>query len=125
LKVDGAFRGIDVKYGEYAAERVGFDLAFDAGGAKVDVKRFQLEAPGGGRLDLDARLHTDTLKLDLDLRVHDLATAGYLPPAMRALGGGRLGGRMVARGDLAAKSVNVKELDFQLARTRAGGLPAT
>jgi hypothetical protein len=123
LKVAAAFRGIDVQYTDYRAEKIGFDLAFDAGAGLVDLKRFQLEAPEGGRLDLDARLHTDTLKLELDLRLRDLATAGFLPRGVRALGAGRLAGRLVARGDLAARSVQIKELDFRLARTRAAGLP--
>jgi len=96
LKVAGAFRGIDVQFTDYRAERIGFDLVFDAGAAQVDVKRFQLEAPAGGRLDLDARLRTDTLKLDLDLRLRDLATAGYLPPG-RARDRRRQAGRQARR----------------------------
>ncbi len=123
LKVAAAFRGLDVGFNDYRAQQVGFDLGFDAGAGQVDVKRFQLEAPGGGRLDLDAQLRIDTLKLQLDARLRDLRTDSYLPPPLRAMGGGRLSGRVVARGDLAAKSVDLRELDFELRRTHAASLP--
>ncbi len=125
LKVAGAFRGLDVGFNEYRAQQIGFDFGFDAGAGLVDLKRFQLEAPGGGRLNLDAQLHTDTLKLQLDARLHDLRTDSYLPPALRAMGAGRLAGRIVARGDLAAKSVDVGDLDLELRRTRTAPLPPT
>jgi TamB, inner membrane protein subunit of TAM complex len=123
LKVTGAFRDIDVRYTDYRAEKIGFDLSFDAGAGLVDVKRFQLQAPEGGRLELDARMRIDTLRLDLDLRLRELRTDSFLPPGLRALGAGRLAGRLVARGDLAARSVQVKDLDFRLQRSRAGALP--
>ena len=108
-----------------ARSEIGFDFGFDAGAGLVDLKRFQLDAPGGGRFNLDAQLHTDTLKLQLDARLHDLRTDSYLPPALRAMGAGRLGGRIVARGDLAAKSVDVSNLDLELRRTRTAPLPPT
>ena len=125
LKVAGAFRGLDVGFNEYRAQQIGFDFGFDAGAGLVDLKRFQLEAPGGGRLNLDAQLHTDTLKLQLEARVRDLRTDSYLPPALRAMGAGRLAGHILAHGDLAAKAVDVNDLDLELKRTRAAPLPPT
>ncbi len=125
LKVAGAFRGLDVGFNEYRAQQIGFDFGFDAGAGLVDLKRFQFEAPGGGRFNLDAQLHTDTLKLQLDARLHDLRTDSYLPPALRAMGAGRLAGHIVARGDLAKKSVDVSDLDIELRRTRIAPLPPT
>jgi autotransporter translocation and assembly factor TamB len=125
LKVAGAFRGLEVGFNEYRAQQIGFDFGFDAGAGLVDLKRFQLEAPGGGRFNLDAQLHTDTLKLQLDARLHDLRTDSYLPPALRAMGAGRLAGRIVARGNLAKKSVDVSDLDIELRRTRTAPLPPT
>ena len=123
LKVAGAFRGLEVGFNEYRAQQIAFDFGFDAGAGLVDLKRFQLEAPGGGRFNLDAQLHTDTLKLQLDARLHELRTDSYLPPALRAMGAGRLAGRVIARGDLAAKSVDVSDLDIELRRTRTAPLP--
>ena len=123
LKVAAAFRGLDVQFGDYGARQIGFDLGFDGGAGAVDVKRLQLDAPGGGRLNLDAHLRIDTLELRLDARLRDLRTDSYLPPALRAMGGGRLSGRLVARGDIGAKTVQVNELDFRLVRSRAGSLP--
>ena len=125
LKVAASFRGLDVAFGDYRAQQLGFDLGFDGGAGRVDVKRFQLEAPGGGRLDLDASLRTDTLKLQLDARLRDLRTDSYLPAGLRALGAGRLSGRVVAHGDLGAKSVDLRQIDLRMVRARAGGLPAT
>ena len=125
LKVAGAFRGLEVGFNEYRAQQIGFDFGFDAGAGLVDLKRFQLEAPGGGRFNLDAQLHTDTLKLKLEARLHDLRTDSYLPPALRAMGAGRLAGHIVARGDLAQKSVDVSDLDIELRRTRSAPLPPT
>jgi hypothetical protein len=123
LKVAAAMRGIDVRFDAYRALGVGFDLDFDAGAGLVDVKRFGFDAPGGGRMNLDARLHTDTLRLTLDARLRGLRTDSYLPAGLRALGAGRLDGRLLASGDLAAKSVRIKEVDLRLVRARGGGLP--
>ncbi|HEX3697366.1 MAG TPA: translocation/assembly module TamB domain-containing protein [Polyangia bacterium] len=129
LKVAAKVGGLDVTFdqdgAQYRALDTGLDLSFDAGADRVAVSNFGLRAPDGGRLALNARLATDTLKLDADLVLHDFRTESYLPAALRAMGGGAINGKVVARGDLARKAVTVSALDLTLARTRAAGLPRT
>jgi hypothetical protein len=123
LKVAGAFRGLDVRYGDYRALNLGLDLAFDGGAGVVAVKKLGFEAPGGGRMELDARLAIAALKLKLDARLADLRTDSYLPPELRAMAAGRISGRVEATGDLGAKALTLDRVDLRLARTRGGALP--
>jgi autotransporter translocation and assembly factor TamB len=123
LKVAAEIRGLDVKYQDYAALGVGFDLGFDMGKGRVDVKRFGLGAPGGGKMDLDATLDINKLALDAGLKLTAFHTESYLPRGLRALGGGVLDGRVDASADLAHQSARIKRLDLRLARAAAAGLP--
>ena len=92
MKVAAAFRGLDVKYDTNRALGLGFDLAFDGGAGKVDVTKFGFNAPGGGKFGLEAHLDTNRLALKAGLRFTDFQTASYVPPALRADGGGQAGG---------------------------------
>ncbi|HET6280901.1 MAG TPA: hypothetical protein VFH73_08045, partial [Polyangia bacterium] len=125
LKVAAKFSGLDAQYQQYRALGIGFDLGFDGGAGRVSVKRFGFAAPLGGRLDLDAGLATETLRLDADLRLRDFRTDSYLPLAVRPVGGGKISGRVLAAADLGRKSAHIKNLDLRLLRTRAAGLPPT
>jgi hypothetical protein len=121
LKVKAAFKGLDAKYDTYRALGVGFDLGFDAGKGKVDVKDFRLGAPGGGKLVLGAKLDTNTLSLDADLAFNDFHTESYVPRELRAMGAGRLQGRIDARADLAHKSARLPRVDLKFTRAKPGG----
>jgi hypothetical protein len=121
LKVKAAFKGLDARYDTYRALGVGFDLGFDAGAGKVDVKDFRLGAPGGGKLALGAKLDTTTLALDADLAFTDFHTESFVPPELRAMAGGRLQGRIAARADLANKSARLPRVDLKFARAKPGG----
>jgi autotransporter translocation and assembly factor TamB len=123
LKVGAAFRGLDVGYETNRALGLGFDLGFDGGAGRVDVRNFGFGAPGGGRLDLDAHLDTNRLALDAGLRFTDFQTSSYVPRGLRAMAGGRLAGRIDAEADLGRKSARIKRLDLRLARAQAAGLP--
>jgi len=125
LKVAAQFRGLDVRYDPYRALGLGFDLGFDAGAGKVDVTRFGFGAPGGGRMDLDAHLDTNKLTLAAGIKLAGFHTEGYVPPALRAMAGGRLDGRIDATADLAQKSARIRRVDLALARAVAAGLPRT
>ncbi|HXI56355.1 MAG TPA: hypothetical protein VNO55_09865, partial [Polyangia bacterium] len=125
LKVAAKFAGLNAVYDQYRADGVGFDLAFDAEAGRVGVNNFGLRSPAGGRLDLNARLSTETLKLDADLKLREFRTESYLPAGLRTMAGGAVSGKLVARGDLARKSATIDPVDLTLARTRAGGLPRT
>src|SRR5262249_52899569 len=93
---------------------VGFDLGFDAGAGKVDVKNFGFGAPGGGKMALGAKLDTNTLSLDANVAFTDFHTESYVPPALRAMAAGRLQGRVDARADLA-------RVDLKFVRAKPGG----
>jgi TamB, inner membrane protein subunit of TAM complex len=123
LKVAAKFKGLDVAFDTNRALGVGFDLGFDAEAGAVDVKNFGFGAPGGGRMDLDAHLDTNRLVLGAGVRLTDFHTESYVPPGMRPLAGGILGGRIAASVDLARKSARIRRVDLRLARARAGGLP--
>jgi autotransporter translocation and assembly factor TamB len=125
LKVAAKVSGLDVKYADYRALGVGLDLGFDAGAGRVDVTRFGLGAPGGGRMDLDAHLDTKRLLLDAGVKLTGFHTESYVPPGLRAMAGGRLDGRIDATADLAHKSARVRRVDLELARAAAAGLPRT
>jgi hypothetical protein len=123
LKVAAAFRNLDVALQTSRALGVGFDLGFDAEAGKVDVTKLGFDAPGGGRLALDAHLDTNRLALEAGLRLDDFHTESYLPPPLRGLGGGTLAGRIDASADLAHQSARVRRVDLRLVRARAAGLP--
>jgi hypothetical protein len=123
LRVAARFAGLDVKYGDDRALGLGFDLGFDGGAGRVDVTRFGFGAPGGGRMDLDAHLDTNRLALAAGVKLAGFHTESYLPPGLRALGGGRLDGNIDATADLGGPAVQVKRVDLRLARAGAGGLP--
>ena len=123
LKVKAAFKGLDAKYDTYRALGIGFDLGFDAGAGKVDLKDFTLGAPGGGKMGLGVKLDTNTLSLDADLAFTDFHTESFVPPEMRAMAGGKLQGRIEARADLAHKSARLPKIDLRFSRPKAGGLP--
>ena len=125
LKVKGAFTGLDVAYGAYQARAVGFDLEFDAGAGRVAVENLGLRDPEGGRLQLGARLSTETLTLDAEVKLRDFRTASYLPASLRVLAGGGVTGGLRARADLARKSAAVDDLDLTLVRARGANLPRT
>lgn len=121
LKVKAAFKGLDAKYDAYQALGVGFDLGFDAGAGKVDVKDFTLGAPGGGKLALGAKLDTTTLSLDANLAFNDFHTESFVPRELRAMAGGRLHGRVDARADLARKTARLPRVDLTFTRAKPGG----
>jgi autotransporter translocation and assembly factor TamB len=123
LKVKARFDDLDVGFEDNRALGIGFDLGFDADAGKVDVTKFSFGAPGGGRLDLDAHLDTNRLALDAGVRLDGFHTESYVPPPLRALGGGVLDGRIDATADLKRSSARVRRLDLRLARARSGGLP--
>ncbi|MDB4983702.1 MAG: hypothetical protein JWM82_4454, partial [Myxococcales bacterium] len=123
LKVAAQFRNLDVGFDGNRALGVGFELAFDSEAGKVDVTKFGFGAPGGGRLGLDAHLDIARLALDAGLRFDDFHTESYVPPALRALAGGRLDGRIDATAELAHQSARVRRVDLRLSRARAAGLP--
>jgi hypothetical protein len=123
LRVTGAFRGLDVRYADYRALGLGFDLGFDAAQGVVEVKQLGFGAPEGGRLELDARLRTDTLALTLGARAHELRTDSYLPRGLGALGRGALSGRLQVAANLARKSLDIQQVDLRLDRSRRGSLP--
>jgi autotransporter translocation and assembly factor TamB len=123
LKVKAAFKGLDAKFDTYRALAIGFDLGFDAGAGKVDVKEFGFGAPGGGKLRLGAKLDTNTLSLDANLAFADFQTESYVPTELRAMAGGKVNGRVDARADLAHKSARLPRVDLKFTRPRANGLP--
>jgi autotransporter translocation and assembly factor TamB len=123
LKVKAAFKGLDAQYDTYRALGIGFNLGFDAGAGKVDLKDFTLGAPGGGKMGLGVKLDTNTLSLDADLAFTDFHTESFVPPEMRAMAGGKLQGRIEARADLAHKSARLPKIDLRFSRPKAGGLP--
>jgi len=123
LKVKAAFKGLDAQYDTYRALGIGFDLGFDAGAGKVDVRDFGFGAPGGGKMKLGAKLDTTTLSLDAKLAFTDFHTESYLPPELRAMAGGRLQGTIEARADLAHKSARLPRVDLKFSRPKANGLP--
>jgi hypothetical protein len=123
IKVAAQIAGLDVRYGDYRAENLGLTLGFDGGAGRVAVSNLALGAPGGGKLAVDAQLDTQHLALGAKLAFTGFHTDSYLPPAMRALGAGRLDGRIEAQGDLAKTKVRLTKVDLRLARSSAGGLP--
>ncbi len=123
LQVGAQIAGLDVRYGDYRARDVGLRLAFDGGTGRVNVDRLSLGAPGGGTLSADAKLDTQTMGLGATLGFHGFHTESYLPPGLRALGGGRLDGRIELQGDLAKTRLRVGKLELRLARAAAAGLP--
>ncbi len=123
LKVAASFRGLDARFDSYRALGIGFDLGFDAGAGKVDVEKFGFGAPGGGRLKLDAHLDITRMALTAGLGFSDFHTESYVPPPLRMLAGGKLDGRIDARGNLNRQSVRLANVDLRFARARAGGLP--
>jgi hypothetical protein len=123
LKVAAAFRGLDAQFDSYRALGIGFDLGFDAGAGKVDLDKFGFGAPGGGKLKLDAHLDINKMGLAATLGFSDFHTESYVPPPLRMLAGGKLDGKVVARGDLTRKSVRLADVDLRFARAKGGGLP--
>ncbi len=99
IQVGAHIAGLDVRYGDYRAKDVGLTLAFDGGAGRVDVSRLSLGAPDGGKLSVDAKLDTNTMALGATLAFDGFRTASYLPADVRALGAGRLDGRIEAQGD--------------------------
>ena len=123
MKVAATFRGLDVKYDTNRALGLGFDLAFDGGAGKVDVTKFGFNAPGGGKLGLEAHLDTNRLALKAGLRFTDFQTGSYVPPALRAMAAGKLVGRLDATADLQRKSARLGPIDLRYTRPKANGLP--
>jgi TamB, inner membrane protein subunit of TAM complex len=123
MKVAAAIRGLDVRYDTNRALDLGLDLGFDGGAGKVDVTHFGFAAPGGGKLSLEAHLDTNRLALQAGLGFAGFHTESYLPPALRAMAGGRLDGRVEARADLGKKSAQLGRVDLRFARASGGGLP--
>jgi hypothetical protein len=123
LKVAASFRGLDARFDTYRALGIGFDLGFDAEAGKVDLEKFAFGAPGGGKLKLDAHLDINEMGLAATLAFAGFHTESYVPPPLRALAGGQLDGRVVARGDLKRSSVRLPGVDLRFMRARAGGLP--
>jgi autotransporter translocation and assembly factor TamB len=123
IKVAAAIRGLDVRYGDDRAQDLGLDLAFDGGAGRVDVTRFGLGAPGGGKLSLEAHLDVNTLSLDAALGLTGFHTESYLPRELRPLGGGRLDGKIEAHAELGKKSARLKKIDLKFRRAGAPGLP--
>ncbi len=123
IKVAAAIRGLDVRYDDNRALGLGLDLAFDGGAGKVDVTKFGLGAPGGGKLGLEAHLDVNTLALDAGLSLAGFHTESYLPRPLRPLGGGRLDGKIDAHADLGKKSARLSKIDLRFARAGAPGLP--
>jgi hypothetical protein len=123
LKVEAAFRGLDVQYDTYRALGLGLDLGFDAGAGRVDVGDLGFGAPGGGRFRLDAHLDINKMALEAGLALTDFHTESYLPKTAVAMGGGRLTGKIDARADLTRKSARLPRIELRLARAHAAGLP--
>jgi autotransporter translocation and assembly factor TamB len=123
IKVAAALRGLDVRYGENRALGLGLDLAFDGGAGKVDVTKFGLGAPGGGKLGLEAHLDVNKLALEAGLVFSGFHTESYLPRELRPLGAGRLDGRIEARAELGKKAARLKKIDLKFTRSGAPGLP--
>ena len=123
IKVAAAIRGLDVRYENNRAQDLGLDLAFDGGAGRVDVTRFGLGAPGGGKLSLEAHLDVNTLSLDAGLGLAGFHTESYLPRELRPLGGGRLDGKIEAHAELGKKSARLKNIDLKFSRAVAAGLP--
>jgi hypothetical protein len=123
LKVAAKFQGLNVRYDDYRALGLGFDLGFDAGAGKVDVERFGFGAPGGGRFGLEAHLDTNKLALDAGLKFTGFHTESYVPRALVPLAGGQLNGQIDARADLARKSARLPKIALTFSRARAAGLP--
>ena len=123
IKVAASIRGLDVRYDDYRALGLGLDLAFDGGAGKVDVTRFGLGAPGGGKLALDAHLDVNRLALEAGLAFDGFHTESYLPRALRPLGGGRIDGKIQAHADLGKKAARLEKVDLRFARAQAAGLP--
>ncbi|HVT10319.1 MAG TPA: translocation/assembly module TamB domain-containing protein [Polyangia bacterium] len=123
IQVGAQIAGLDVRYGDYRARDVGLSLAFDGGAGRVTVNRLSLGSPDGGKLSVDAKLDTKTLALGATLAFDGFRTAAYLPADLRAVGGGRLDGRIEAQGDLAKTRVRLGKIDLRLARATAAGLP--
>ncbi|HEY4188714.1 MAG TPA: hypothetical protein VGP07_26845, partial [Polyangia bacterium] len=85
MKVAARFSGLDVAYPPYRALGLGFELGFDGGAMKVTVKKFGLEAPGGGRLALDATLDATKLKLGADLTLDRFTTDSFVPTPLQPM----------------------------------------
>ena len=107
----------------YRALGIGFDLGFDAGAGKVDVKDFGFGAPGGGKMRLGAKLDINTMSLDANLAFTEFHSESYVPPELRAMAGGKLQGRIDAHADLAHKSARLSRVDLKFSRPKANGLP--
>ncbi len=99
IQVGAQIAGLDVRYGDYRAKDVGLTLAFDGGAGRVNVSRLSLGAPEGGKLSVDAKLDTNTMALGATLAFDGFRTGSYLPADVRAMGAGRLDGRIEAQGD--------------------------
>lgn len=133
LKIQAAFRGLDISFGAYRARKLGLDFGFVASPLEVAAQKLSFEPPGGGRLALDALLRgppdpekkpQDTsLDLRADLRFEGFTTDSYLPPSARPLGAGTLTGKLHAEADLDKLSGGVRGLDLTLRRSRRGRLP--
>ncbi len=124
IKVAAAIRGLDVRYGDYRAPAAGArSRRSTAAPGSVDVTKFGLGAPGGGKLSLDAHLDINKLALDAGLGLTAFHTESYLPRALRPLGGGRLDGKIEAHAELGKKSARLKKIDLRLARAGGPGLP--
>ncbi len=123
IKVGARIAGLDIRYGDYGAENLGLTLGFDGGAGRVDVSQMSLGAPGGGKLAVDAQLDIQRQALAAKLAFTGFRTDSYLPPAARAMGAGRIDGRIDAQGDLGKSKVRLTRIDLRLARSDAAGLP--
>jgi autotransporter translocation and assembly factor TamB len=125
LGVKADFAGLDVTYDTYRALGLRFGLRFDGAALAVQVKDLSLQAPGGGRLDLGARLDLGTLDLSADLRLAQLTTDSYLPVPLQPMLGGTVSGRTHVEAQLGpgGPGLALRGLDLRLDRRRAVGLP--
>jgi autotransporter translocation and assembly factor TamB len=125
IQVTSRFFGWDVRYASYRALGVKFKLAFDGAAMAVAVDELSLKAPGGGALDVAAKLDIPKLRLGADVMLKRFTTDSYLPAALRVLAGGTVDGRLHASAELGGggPSVAVRGLELRLNRRRGGDLP--
>jgi hypothetical protein len=123
IKVAAAIRGLDVRYGDDRAQALGLDLAFDGGAGRVEVTHFALDAPGGGKLSLEAQLDINKLALDAAVGLTAFHTESYLPRGLRPLAAGRIDGKIAAHADLGKKAARLQKIDLRFARSGGPGLP--
>jgi hypothetical protein len=129
LKIKAGISGLDIAYGEYAAEqlalRAGITFAATAPTMTIKVDDLSFGSPSGGRFSTGLTMAGDdvTAKLNLD----HFGTDAYLPKALKKLAAGKAHGHLSIAANIGAtKSVRVSDLDLRYDRLfQQNAIPGT